>query len=356
MSGRVRQGRRALLGRIAEFGWFMQQGEPAATQALAMLLEDAPLREAFVRDLEDRTGTNLGAVTYFVPEAVHEDGARPDLEGLDDDGQPLIVVEAKFWAALEQGQVRSYLADQASRLGSGISGVFVLLVPMSRVGEAQSVLNQATRDGSSSGLPAKTLVLSWDECIRLCEEAIAGLPDAADMGGDLVQFRAMCTTLGGLVIAPLGSVSFGDAWREREQDLRQLVREVTDHFMPPGSRWPMSSEVGYEHRRYIPGYLSNGTVDSGANCSVGIGTRFADEGQTLFWLRYHRRTPDFELVKARLSRSSYAPRMRTDDRHLWLPLDARPDAAGPELVQDLVAQISSIIATASARNPGPAST
>jgi hypothetical protein len=166
-----------------------------------------------------------------------------------------------------------------------------------------------------------------------------------------LQFRAMCATLGGLVIAPLGSVSFGDEWREREQDLRQLVREATDHFMPPGSRWPMSSEVGYEHRRYIPGYLSDGTVDNGANCSVGIGTRFADEGQTPFWLRYHRRTPDFGLVKARLSRSSYSPRLRTDDRHVWVPLDARPDAAGPELVRDLVAQISSILATASTGYP-----
>lgn len=343
------QNRRALLGRIAEFGWFMQQGEPAVTQALAMLLEDEPLREAFVRDLEDRTGTDLSAVSYFVPEAIHEDGGRPDLEGLDDEGQPLIVVEAKFWAALEQGQVRSYLADQASRLGASVQGAFVLLVPTSRVKEAQSVLNEAMQGDFSSGLGTRTSVLSWDDCIRLCEEAVAGLPDADDIGGDLVQFRAMCTTLGGLVIAPLGHVSFGDEWRDREQDLRQLVREATDHFMPPGSRWPMSSEVGYEHRRYILGYLSDGAVDFGANCSVGIGTRFAAEGQTPFWLRYHRRTPDFKLVKARLSRSSYSPRMRTDDRHLWLPLDARPDAAGPELVQDLIAQISSIVATASAR-------
>ena len=55
---------------------------------------------------------------------------------------------------------------------------------------------------------------------------------------------------------------------------------------------------------------------------------------------------DFELVKARLNRSHCAPRMPTDDRHVWLPLVARPDAAGPELGQDLIAHISSIIATA----------
>jgi len=111
----------------------------------------------------------------------------------------------------------------------------------------------------------------------------------------------------------------------------------------PHDRSTQQCQVGYEHRRYIPG----GTVDEGANCSVGIGTRFADEGQTPFWLRYHRRTPDFDAVKARLRRSQYSSEMRTDDRHTWIPLDADPDAAGPELVQGLVAQVSDIISAAS---------
>lgn len=347
----VAQGRRALLGRIAEFGWFTQQGEPAATQALKMLLEDEPLKEAIVRELEDHTGVNLREVSYFVAEAVTEDGARPDLEGRNEKGQPLIVVEAKFGASLEQGQVRSYLAHQARHLGTTAQGVFVLLVPTSRVEEAKNVLSLAMQNDVSSVVASPTFILSWDHCIRLLEEAVAGLPDAADIKGDLVQFRAMCTTLGGLVIAPLGSVSFGDAWREREQDLRQLVQEVTEHFVTPDIRWPMSSEDGYEHRRYFPVRLPDGTVNSDASCSVGIATRFADEGQTPFWLRYRRQTPDFELVKAHLSRSSYSPTIRTDDRHLWLPLEARPDAAGPELVQNLVAQISRILATASGQDP-----
>jgi hypothetical protein len=336
-------GRRALLGRIAEFAWFMQQGEPAATQALAMLLEDEPVRAAFVHHLESLTETDLGALSYFVPEAVHEDGARPDLEGRDDAGRPLIVMEAKFWATLESGQVRNYLADQISRLGATAPGVFVLLVPTSRVHEAEHVLDDATEKESFPMLTGRTVVVSWDDCISLFEEAVSGLPDGADIRGDLIQFRAMCATLGGLVIAPLGRVTFGDGWRDREEDLRQLVREATEYFVPPGARFPMASEAGYEHRRYIPG----GTVDNGPNCSVGIGTRFADEGQTPFWLRYHRRTPDFAVVRARLRRSRYSSTMRTDDRHIWFPLDARPDAAGPELVQDLISQISDIISTAS---------
>ena len=346
----VSRGRRALLGRIAEFGWFMQQGEPAATQALAMLLQDEPLRAAFVRHLEQRTETDLGAVSHFVAEPVHEDGGRPDLEGRDDNIRPLIVVEAKFWATLESGQVRNYLEHQEHKLGATGPGVFVLLVPASRTSEATSVLDSALAPeaaGSLSGRAQRTLVLSWDDCITLCEEAVDGLPDAAEIRGDLVQFRAMCATLGGLVIAPLGDISFGDEWRDREEDLRQLVRQATEHFVPPGALMPLGSEVGYEHRRYIPG----STVDSGPNCSVGIGTRFADIAETPFWLRYHRQTPNFAKLKARLSRSKYGPKIRTEDRHVWLPLEAPPDAAGPELVRDLIAQVADIIATASTETP-----
>ena len=38
------QPRRALLGRLADLGWFARHGEVAATQALAVLLEEQQLR------------------------------------------------------------------------------------------------------------------------------------------------------------------------------------------------------------------------------------------------------------------------------------------------------------------------
>jgi hypothetical protein len=38
------QRHRALLGRLASLGWFARRGEVAATQALAMLLEERHLR------------------------------------------------------------------------------------------------------------------------------------------------------------------------------------------------------------------------------------------------------------------------------------------------------------------------
>jgi hypothetical protein len=45
------QARRVLLERLAALPWFTQSGEVAATQAVAMLLEESSLRDALVRHL-----------------------------------------------------------------------------------------------------------------------------------------------------------------------------------------------------------------------------------------------------------------------------------------------------------------
>ena len=60
--------RRALLGRQAGLGWFARRGEVAATQALAMLLEERRLREALSWRISERSRTRiLGRLLRFSP-------------------------------------------------------------------------------------------------------------------------------------------------------------------------------------------------------------------------------------------------------------------------------------------------
>ena len=42
------------------------------------------------------------------------------------------------------------------------------------------------------------------------------------------------------------------------------------------------------------------------------------------WARWHRHTPDFDLVERRLIDAGYF--VQHDQRHLWLPLELAPDA------------------------------
>ena len=102
-------GRVPLLGQLAGEGWFMGMGEVAATKSLTWLASDPRLRAALLAHLGTRAGINLSSVERLVPESVHDDRSRPDIEMLDADGHTVAVVEAKFGAHLTDGQVSAYL-------------------------------------------------------------------------------------------------------------------------------------------------------------------------------------------------------------------------------------------------------
>ena len=310
-----------------------------ATQALAMLLEDRLLRDALVRYLGEVTETDLSAVRWFEAERVHEDLARPDLEGIDDRGRPVVVVEAKFDARLSTGQVRSYLNDQERRLG-GEAGAFVLLVPASRFDYAGRVLEAALRERGDEGHAPYLIaaaVLTWDSWLEAWNDAVRHLPATPDsLAADLVQLRELVVTMGGLVIPPLDGAAAGEGWREREPDLRIIVDQVTTRLSDPSSRRPpIVHEVGYDPLRYAPG----GYSEPGSSCSVGLASRFADQGATPLWLESAKLTPHFADIRARIMTSTFADDVLTDDGHLWLPLALPGDLAGPELVDHLVAEV-----------------
>ena len=95
-----------------------------------------------------------------------------------------------------------YLADQEARLAASTiaSGVLLLLVPESRVAEAQLKLEKAVH-GQSQMTAATTvtpLVMTWGEWLDVWDEATQQLTSRADsLVADLVQLRALCEALVG---------------------------------------------------------------------------------------------------------------------------------------------------------------
>jgi hypothetical protein len=149
-----------------------------------------------------------------------------------------------------------------------------------------------------------------------------------------------------LNIAPLGLVATGDpGWREREDDLRRLVDEVTQRFRV-GRLLPLGLEPEFDfYRRYIPG----GLPDPECYCAVGVLRAAADQG-TPFWLRYHResryRPVNFQVVSQRILASRFGPEARGDGGHVWLPLRVSPDRGGASVVDQLAERIEEIRAVA----------
>lgn len=328
-----------LLGQLAGEGWFMGMGEVAATKSLTWLASDSRLRLALLAHLGERVGQDLAAVERLVPESVHDDRSRPDIEMLDQDGHTVALVEAKFAAHLSEGQVGAYLDVLGRRSGPHPGALFVL-VPPSRAAEAKRTLERTARARLGAAAHA---VVTWDEWLNVWAAVAEEAGDVA-LESDLRQLTAMCQTLGGLVIPPLAGAATGRDWSERSRDLVKIVSTVTAQFLgsTPARSLPMQGDLKSKPwtYRYLP-MLSQNTW-----AQVGAWGRFADEGLTPFWLvllKDDRGTGGFQASLQRLMASKFARTIRRDDGHAWVPLHVAGDASGPEVVDALAKQVDAVL-------------
>ena len=316
-----------------------------------MLLEEPPLRDALLRQLASMTETDVGSVASFHAEVVHDDRARPDLQGQDSAGNPLLIIEAKFGAGLTTAQLQAYVTHQLASLDPGLRGALVVLVPSYRSPEAEAALSTVwTRcdEAHSPSPPVATAVLTWDELLAVWDDAAQRLApcDKDAVVCDLRQLRGLCRAMAALDIAPLGLVATGGhGWQEREGDLRALVGQATAGFpIPDGRRLPLGLERWPEfeyYRRYIPG----GLPDPNCYCAVGSVSGLTDQG-TPFWLRYAKETSGFQVIASRIMASRLAADARGTGGHVWLPLRVSADRSGSAVVDELVTQIDAIRAVA----------
>jgi hypothetical protein len=327
------QPRRVLLERLAALPWFTQNGEVAATHAVAMLLEEPSLRDTLVRHLARISDTDLRSVASFHAEVVHDDRARPDLQGHDSGGHPLVIIEAKFGARLTTAHLQAYVTYQLAMLDPGTRGALVVLVPSYRMPEAEAALisvRSRGREAESPSASVATAVLTWDELLAVWDDAaqLRATRDEDAIVCDLRQLRGLCQAMAALDIAPLGLIATGAlGWQEREGDLRALVDQATAGFpTPDGRRLPLGLERGPEfgyYRRYIPG----GPPDRDCYCSVGVVSGLTDQG-TPFWLRYARQTAGFQAIASRVMRSRLAADARGTANTYGCHCGCRRAAAG----------------------------
>ncbi len=341
-----------LLGYLARFGSFTTQSEVLCTQGLTYLLqthEDA--RSALADEVETRTGVGIGDSLTWLPEALQADGGRPDLEARRDDDVPVVKIEAKLGAELGPDQLRSYVADLKCR-NSGEAAMLVL-VPKGRTAEAAKVTAEAFgRSGSGpwrltdeqpSGIVV-IAVISWDELF-----AALRVGKSERFRLELEQLQAMYRELISDFIAPLASDEDLRQWRSCETDFVRLVDQVTRCLTKRHRIYPMrlesldhvspEREPGEYHLRYVCP-----SVDDAASCySIGVRDSFA-EWVTPIWMRFHRDTVNFRLIRQRIKVSSL--RSLESGGHIWIPLDVLRDVSGEQMIKALVEKAEEVVRVA----------
>ncbi len=332
-----------LLGHLAQFGSFSQQGELLCTQGLTYLLRHADGDRVFTELISSAIDYSLSPGLRWQAECRQDDRGRPDLEGRNEHGQSVVKIEAKLWAPFGQGQLQSYVSALCS---SRQGGTLLILVPKARLDE---IIGHVSAHFALEGAgPWRVLreaveipcaVVTWEELL----EALSTVP-SEPFRDDLNQFRAMYQVFSGDYIEPITSDEQARAWRDREESWQLLVERTTRALTAPGGRvLPFGVDGGDQpyRRRYVCRRMS------GDESCYSVGTRDPFQGhQTPVWLRFHKGTGHFTEVAGRLERSAFAAQAVHSQGHLWFPLDVPSHSDGRAMIAALVEQVQRILAVA----------
>ena len=332
-----------LLGHLAQFGSLLKQGELLCTQGLAYLLRDAEGERVFTGWISSATDQSLRSRLSWQAECRQEDRGRPDLEGKNAEGQPVVKIEAKLGAPFGHRQLESYVS--ALCVG-GRGGTLLVVVPQFRRAEITGRVSELFKLAGAGpwrimreAVEIPCAVVTWEDLLEeLSTVASERFQD------DLNQFRAMYRVFNGDDMEPISSIEEVLAWRDREASWEILVERVTRALTAPGDRMlPFGVDGGAQpyRRRYVCRRVSQVW-----SCySIGSRDPFQNH-RTPVWLRFNKRTGHFHEIAHRLERSALEAVAVHSQGDLWFTLEVPLNSDRAAMIGALVAQVQRIMEVA----------
>jgi len=226
--------KQSLLSHIA--GSFISQYESVANTSIAYLLNTYPAARVTLGKILD---VNEIPIRYVTELGTGENG-RPDVTGITEHGDKLIIIEGKFWANLTSNQPPNYIKELAE------GGKILFLAPVKRLDSLTLELEKRVIDSNTLNL---VMVMSWAKFIDAIENENAKNPDFS-LTSDLTQLKALCDRMDVEGMPPL-SASDLDPMNGRIAyqlaDLLDECREVLSH-------WPETDFKGVRAAGWKLGY------------------------------------------------------------------------------------------------------
>ena len=324
------------------------QSEPAATQALAFILNSsADIARAFLRMLgEPGVGFEHGLIT---PEEEHGN-SRPDLTIRDSDGCKRIFVENKFWAGLTDAQPVAYLRD----LPEDPTAALVFVVPEQRVTTVWDELkNRCHRaelewaDGPSGGSVLGARVGSWTMLITNWKFLLDGLRDAAHSGGhetirqDIIQLQSLTNRMDSEAFLPLRVDELtSQETARRLVNYSDLIGDIVDKLKSHGVA--DTAKLNPVHGYYTAGRYLRLRGRFGMWLGVRL-KEWREYGMTPLWLEIGN--GDFYGVTGQLKTiRELFPDVKLDENSmlLYIPIHLKTDVERDCVVDEATAQIMQI--------------
>ena len=332
-----------LIPRIASIG-----EEPAATQALAYLInESTDIAQAFV-DVVGRTG--IAAFTPGRISAEEQHGNHcPDLTVRDRDGVVRILVENKFWAGLTEAQPVAYL----EALPDDTSSALVFIVPHQRLHSLWGELRDKCRSSAVElGNASTTASITWAAsgnrtlAITSWKHVLGRLEQAAVDGGraalreDIVQLRGLTDRMNADAFLPLRVDEVTDMNVARRLiNYSDLIEDIVSRLRTDGI-------ADTEGLRPSHGYTTAGRwlrLHAQFGLWLGVDLKaWRDWGITPIWSE-HYTNESFSGVEGKMRQAEQLfDDAKGDDDVLYIPIRLTTGADRDRVVDDAVRQMRGI--------------
>ena len=286
------------------------QVENAATDALAFILNTSTAcRDALDWLLRDGD-FNPGSIVRVDTQVTYEDGSRPDMVGYDQSGAKRLLVEAKFWASLQQDQANRYF----ELLKEDGPGVLLFIAPDSRIETLRAEIGRQmqikaglqlepletdgrTRKALLEGSDKRLMLISWDQLLGGLAVAAA---DDYQLASDIQQLIGLAKCQDKEAFYPIHPEEFGLVLPRRIRGLHRLIDAVVDAgvdegWMRANNRTPRREGYG-RYFKFID--VSSRTPIPGDLFLCVHYRRWATNADTPLWLRIYNEVPiNLEILR-----------------------------------------------------------
>ena len=321
--------------------------EDVATDALGFILNRSGGSTQALNDLLLEGGFAIEPIVRVANQVAYQDGSRPDMTGYDKNDRLRLLVEAKFGAALGDGQASSY----AQLLNEPGPAVLLFIAPERRIPILWTAIEHQMKElgvlndiESPTGVkrakviwavPRDTelqLVLtSW---IRLLDR-METLETDARVKSDINQLRGLAQREDTRIFLPIHPEELGSDFPRRVVGYCQLLDDVVDGNGVPNG-WLDIKGFQATSRRWGYGRYCR-FIGIAVPSSIWIGVnheRWANDADTPLWLAVSGCS---QVIMDGISR---ALNVQVYDE--WVPIHLKTGVEYTDILDDVVSQLKKI--------------
>jgi hypothetical protein len=325
--------------------------EDIASEGLTYILQRSKAaRVALYKIIKNDFGRDFGDLSFSTQNA-GDKLERPDISGYNLEGKEVLIIEAKFWAALTENQPLEYL----KRLQDNSALIFIC--PTLRVRPILDELQVRIKnsliytweiiDANSIKVENKYIsVKTWDEILSVIRLHLVQNNEQALLS-DIDQIIGLCNTIDNETFLPLQSEDFSPSIARRINSYYDLVDKVVDELKKRG----IADTTGVRATPQKYGYtrfFKVGELGVSINLKLDFWAKWAD---TPFWINFAdiispktwSRSPELSLKMKNVSSQLGITSYESIFKWVFFPLYPLLNKTEDIVINDLTDQIIRLI-------------